>query len=46
MLVGRDKGKQGIVNNIIHERNWVFVEKLNLVSTSNMISIHEHDEIC
>lgn len=29
ILVGRDKGKQGIVNQIIQERNWVMVEGLN-----------------
>jgi len=29
ILVGRDKGKQGIINMIVKERNWVFVESLN-----------------
>lgn len=29
VLVGRDKGKQGIVNQVIQERNWVIVEGLN-----------------
>ncbi|XP_015177156.1 PREDICTED: probable 39S ribosomal protein L24, mitochondrial [Polistes dominula] len=29
ILVGRDKGKQGIVKEIIQERNWVIVEGLN-----------------
>lgn len=29
MLVGRDKGKQGFVSQIIQERNWVIVEGLN-----------------
>ncbi|XP_063709989.1 large ribosomal subunit protein uL24m [Culicoides brevitarsis] len=29
VLVGRDKGKQGIVSQIIAERNWVIVEGLN-----------------
>lgn len=29
ILVGRDKGKQGIINSIIEERNWVFVAGLN-----------------
>lgn len=29
VLVGRDKGKQGIVKQIIQERNWVIVEGLN-----------------
>ncbi|KRT78314.1 hypothetical protein AMK59_8190 [Oryctes borbonicus] len=29
VLIGRDKGKQGIVKQIIQERNWVIVEGLN-----------------
>lgn len=29
MLVGKDKGKQGIVTQVIPERNWVMVEGLN-----------------
>ncbi|XP_015109835.1 probable 39S ribosomal protein L24, mitochondrial [Diachasma alloeum] len=29
ILVGRDKGKQGLVQQIIQERNWVIVEGLN-----------------
>lgn len=29
ILVGRDKGKQGIINQIIEECNWVYVEGLN-----------------
>lgn len=29
ILNGRDKGKQGIINMIIEERNWVFVEGMN-----------------
>lgn len=29
MLVGKDKGKQGIVSQVIQERNWVIVEGLN-----------------
>ncbi|CAK9298116.1 unnamed protein product [Gordionus sp. m RMFG-2023] len=29
ILVGPDKGKQGIVNMIVKERNWVYVEGLN-----------------
>ncbi len=29
ILVGKDAGKHGIVNSIIKERNWVFVEGLN-----------------
>ena len=32
ILVGADKGKQGLVNSIINERNWVYVEGLNCVS--------------
>lgn len=27
--MGRDKGKQGIVKQVIQERNWVIVEGLN-----------------
>lgn len=30
ILVGKDKGKQGIVDYIVKERNWLFVEGLNL----------------
>nr|CAG4642685.1 EOG090X0ADH [Evadne anonyx] len=30
VLVGKDKGKQGMVNYIIEERNWVMVEGLNV----------------
>lgn len=29
MLIGRDQGKQGIVSQVIQERNWVIVEGLN-----------------
>lgn len=29
ILTGKDKGKHGIVCEIIQERNWVFVEGLN-----------------
>lgn len=29
ILVGKDKGKQGLVNSIIKERNWVYIEGLN-----------------
>ncbi|XP_015510422.1 large ribosomal subunit protein uL24m [Neodiprion pinetum] len=29
LLVGRDKGKQGIITQVIQERNWVIVEGLN-----------------
>lgn len=29
VLVGKDKGKQGIVKQVIEERNWVIVEGLN-----------------
>lgn len=31
VLVGPDKGKQGIVSQVIQERNWVIVEGLNTV---------------
>lgn len=30
VLNGKDKGKQGIINYIVKERNWVFVEGLNI----------------
>lgn len=33
-MVGRDKGKQGIINQIIEERNWVYVEGLNWIYRS------------
>uniref|UniRef100_A0A6A7FSC8 Large ribosomal subunit protein uL24m n=1 Tax=Hirondellea gigas TaxID=1518452 RepID=A0A6A7FSC8_9CRUS len=29
VLCGKDKGKQGLINYIVEERNWVFVEGLN-----------------
>lgn len=29
VMVGRDKGKQGIVTQVIEERNWVIVDGLN-----------------
>ncbi|GAB6018986.1 39S ribosomal protein L24, mitochondrial [Chamberlinius hualienensis] len=29
LLVGKDKGKQGFINYIVQERNWVIVEGLN-----------------
>lgn len=29
VLVGKDKGKQGIINQVFQERNWVIVEGLN-----------------
>lgn len=29
VLIGRDKGKQGFISQIIQERNWVIVEGLN-----------------
>lgn len=29
VLVGRDKGKQGIICQVFQERNWVIVEGLN-----------------
>lgn len=30
VMIGKDRGKQGIVNYIVKERNWIFVEGLNL----------------
>jgi len=38
ILVGKDKGKQGIVKEIYQERNWVIVEGLNTKLKSNMKS--------
>lgn len=38
ILYGHDKGKQGIINQIIQERNWVFVEGLN-----KKIKVHEKE---
>ncbi|XP_064618873.1 large ribosomal subunit protein uL24m-like [Lineus longissimus] len=35
VLVGRDKGKQGIINSIIKERNWCYVEGLNCKYSSS-----------
>lgn len=29
ILIGRDKGKQGIISQVIQERNWVIVDGLN-----------------
>ncbi len=31
-MVGKDRGKQGIINCIIEERNWCYVEGHNCVS--------------
>lgn len=31
ILVGKDKGKQGFINQIIQERNWVFINGLNTI---------------
>lgn len=31
VLTGKDKGKHGIVVQIIQERNWVIVEGLNMI---------------
>ncbi|KAL6259160.1 hypothetical protein P5V15_009081 [Pogonomyrmex californicus] len=36
ILVGKDKGKQGIVKEIYQERNWVIVEGLNTKLIKNM----------
>ena len=36
-MVGKDKGKQGIINSIIKERNWVYVEGLNVVSVFDVV---------
>jgi large subunit ribosomal protein L24 len=31
IVAGKDAGKQGIVNGIIRQRNWIFVQGLNCV---------------
>ncbi|XP_011158666.2 probable 39S ribosomal protein L24, mitochondrial [Solenopsis invicta] len=36
VLVGKDKGKQGLVKEIYQERNWVIVEGLNTKLVANM----------
>lgn len=38
-MVGKDKGKIGTINTIIKERNWVFVDGLNVVSENYIIVI-------
>lgn len=40
VLKGPDKGKQGIINYIVKERNWVFVQGLNL----NRATVNKNDE--
>ena len=37
VLVGKDKGKFGVISSIIKERNWVYVEGLNAVSRSLLV---------
>lgn len=39
VLVGPDKGKQGLISYIVKERNWVFVEGLNLERRIDMKNI-------
>ena len=39
VLVGKDKGKRGVINKIVLERNWCFVEGLHCVSTSYKYSL-------
>lgn len=34
VLKGPDKGKQGVINYIVKERNWVFVQGLNITRTT------------
>ena len=33
ILVGKDKGRHGYINSVIKERNWVYVDGLNCVSS-------------
>jgi len=39
ILVGKDKGKQGLINCIIKERNWVYVEGLNCVCSNLVLTV-------
>merc|ERR1711976_998701 len=41
ILVGKDKGKIGMVNDIVKERNWVFVENRNTKLQVAEMSMHE-----
>ncbi|KAI4497310.1 hypothetical protein M0802_007557 [Mischocyttarus mexicanus] len=44
ILVGKDKGKQGIVKEIIQERNWVIVEvEKPLLVTTDIALVDPHD---
>ena len=46
ILVGKDKGKQGLINCIIKERNWCYIDGLNCVSIPvNIIKIQSSDMI-
>lgn len=40
-MVGKDKGKVGIVNYIVTERNWVTVEGLNCVSIQCCMNVNQ-----
>ena len=40
VLVGKDKGKVGMINSIIKERNWVYVEGLNCVSAPAVVTLN------
>lgn len=40
VMIGRDKGKQGMVNHVIRDYNAVFVDGLHMVGSTLMIPIH------
>lgn len=45
IMKGKDKGKQGIIVNVIQEKNWVIVENINL-KHSIMENTHEYPGFC
>lgn len=40
ILTGKDRGKQGIINSVVMERNWCFVEGLNCVSILRLSTMY------
>ena len=46
ILVGDDKGKQGLVNGMVKERNWVYVEGLNCVSLIFYLFVFAYYFLC
>ena len=45
ILRGKDKGKQGVIKYVIEERNWVFVEGLNVTRTITSMKKNSADKI-